>query len=152
MDTDTLRTAARSGAVAGIATTLATSACGVLEQGNAVAPLNSVSHIVWGDEAASHDDVSWKYTATGTALNAAAVMSWAVVHELVSDQLPSMKSPWKRLASGALVSALAFVTDYYVVPKRLTPGFEKRLSNRSLLGIYSVLALSLALGGQQRGR
>lgn len=52
----------------------------------------------------------------------------------------------KSLIGGAAVSGLAYVTDYKLVPAWLTPGFEKRLSNRSLLGIYAALALGLALG------
>ena len=48
------------------------------------------------------------------------------------------------LLSGAAVSALAYLTDYHVVPSRLTPGFEKRLGGRSLLAIYAALAFSLA--------
>jgi hypothetical protein len=42
---------------------------------------------------------------------------------------------------------VAYVVDYHVVPKRLTPGIESRLSCRSLLLVYVVLALSLGLGG-----
>jgi len=56
------------------------------------------------------------------------------------------------LLSGAAVSAMAYVADYYLVPKRFTPGFEKRLSNRSLFAIYSTLALSLAAGHLMRRR
>jgi hypothetical protein len=33
-----------------------------------------------------------------------------------------------------------------LVPERLTPGFEKRLSNKSLLAIYGTLAVGLGLG------
>jgi hypothetical protein len=36
------------------------------------------------------------------------------------------------------------VTDYYLVPKRLTPGFEKRLSGKSLATVYALLAIGLA--------
>jgi len=59
------------------------------------------------------------------------------------EELPSFG---KAIAGGAIVSALAYVTDYHLVPKRLTPGFEKRLSNKSLFGIFATLALSLAVG------
>jgi hypothetical protein len=51
---------------------------------------------------------------------------------------------------GAGVSALAYVTDYHVVPKRLTPGWEERVSNRSLALIYAVLALSFPVRGLLR--
>jgi hypothetical protein len=39
------------------------------------------------------------------------------------------------------------VTDYKVVPERLTPGFELRLSNKSLGVVYGALAAGLVVGG-----
>jgi len=155
----------RTGGVASAATTLAAAVCGVIEERNAVAPLNSVSHIAWGDRAARQESASWKYTLTGLALNSAAVTSWATLHELFFGQgshaLDASSNQSKRTApvqamtrvvaksllGGAVISSLAYVTDYKLVPAWLTPGFEKRLSNRSLLGIYVSLALGLALGG-----
>lgn len=141
---DAMINVALSGATAGVSTTLAASLCGAVESGNAIAPLNAISHIAWGDTAARQADASWQYTAVGVALNVAAVTSWAAVYELLSHQLDGRTNPWRNLGLGAFVSGLAYVTDYYIVPRRLTPGFEKRLSNRSLLAIYSVLAVSLA--------
>jgi hypothetical protein len=40
----------------------------------------------------------------------------------------------------------------YLVPKRFTPGFEKRLSGPSLTLIYGALALGLAAGVLLRER
>lgn len=45
---------------------------------------------------------------------------------------------------GAAVSTLACVTDYHVVPKRLTPGFELRLPAGALAAAYAALALGLS--------
>jgi hypothetical protein len=56
----------------------------------------------------------------------------------------------EALVEGTVVSGLAYVTDYYVVPDRLTPGFEKRLSNKSLTAIYCALAVGLAAGALRR--
>ena len=47
-------------------------------------------------------------------------------------------------SAGVATSALAYVIDYHVVPDRFTPGFEKRLPERSLGLIYAALALGLA--------
>lgn len=49
------------------------------------------------------------------------------------------------LLGGAAVAAVAYVTDYYFVPKRLTPGFEKRLSGPAMFAVYATLALSLPI-------
>jgi len=115
------------------------------------APLNSVSHITFGDEAARHTELSAKYTGTGTALNTAAIFSWAALHAGVMRMLPRRDVP-AAIGAGAAVAAIAYVTDYYVVPRRLTPGFEKRLSGRSLFWIYSALAAGLAAGYVTRTR
>lgn len=141
-----------SGAAAGIATTLTAAACGELEEGECLAPLNAVSHIIWGDEAATHDEASWKYTATGLVLNTGAVISWAALYELLFGAAADEGDVLRALLGGAAISAIAYVVDYHVVPRRFTPGFEKRLSNQSMLGIYGALAVSLAVGSLLRAR
>lgn len=144
--TTLLENTLRTGTSATLATTLAAAICGEIENRSPLAPINAVSHIPWGDEAASHDEPSWKYTATGLGLNAGAVTGWAAIYEWLHGQREDQKNLAGILVDGAIVSALAFVTDYYLVPRRLTPGFELRLSNGSLWGIYAALALSLSAG------
>jgi hypothetical protein len=48
------------------------------------------------------------------------------------------------ILDAAAVTAGAYITDYYLVPKRFTPGFEKRVSGKSLFAIYVALAVGLA--------
>jgi hypothetical protein len=139
--TDTLHT----GFLAGLTTTVAAATCGAMEGQTPVAPLNAVSHILYGDRAALEEGASAQFTLPGMALNAAAVGSWAAVYEAAFGETAD-KDPFFGLVGGVAVSALAYITDYYVVPRRLTPGFELRLSNKSLFGIYASLALSLGLG------
>ena len=135
--------AAGSGATA---LTTATILCLGQERDSSMwAPLNAVSHITFGDEAATHTELSAKYTGTGAALNTAAVFSWAAMHAGVMRALPRQDLP-SAIGAGAAVAAVAYVVDYHVVPRRLTPGFEKRLSGRSLFWIYSALAAGLAAG------
>lgn len=149
LNTETaIKRALTSGTLAGIATVAATALAGKRETGFYAAPLNATSHIVWGDKAAMQNNPSLKYTLTGFLLNHAAVIFWAAIYEKLfgrrtakTNQPASLLRP---LAGSALVSAGAYVTDYYLVPERLTPGFEKRLSNKSLLIFYGVLALGLA--------
>ena len=132
-------------ACAGVATTTAVATCGALELGCPAAPVNAISHVIWGDDALRRDSMSARYTALGAAVNAAAVGSWSALHHFIfrPDRRPPGLAP--ALARGAATAALAYVVDYHVVPKRLTPGFEERLSNRSLFAIYASLAVSLAL-------
>lgn len=137
----------RTGLLATAATTVAATALGEFENGNAIAPINAVSHILWGDRAASKNGVSMKYTATGGLLNSVALVGWAGVHHLLFGRYSrASQSIVGAIAGGAATSALAYVTDYYIVPKRFTPGFEKRLSPPALFGVYGTLALALAAG------
>jgi hypothetical protein len=132
-------------------TTLATVAlCGHIEDGDAVSPINAISHIVWGDEAYTQRDLSLKYTATGALINDVSVWSWALLHEWLFGKAQDEGNIKKSLFGGVLISLLAYVVDYHFVPKRLKPGFERHLQPKSLLVIYAVLALTLGLGGKFR--
>jgi hypothetical protein len=136
---DTLVTAALATTV----TTATTMLLGKARLGSAAAPLNATSHIAWGDEAAQHDEADLKHTLVGGVLNALAMVSWAFVEHAI---FPRPRTKLAAAATGAAVSALAYVTDYHVVPKRLTPGFEMRLSQRGLFAVYAGLAAALAAG------
>lgn len=134
-----------TGLLASVSTSVTAAVCGQREEHNPVAPVNAVSHIAWGDEAFHQEEVSTKYTLTGAALNTAAVTSWALLHEWLCGEV-SKRNLGTALLGGATVSTLAYLVDYHVVPERLTPGFEKRLSGQSLFAIYATLALTLGLG------
>lgn len=146
--TRTLQTAGPATA----ATSAAVAACGAFDDGNAVAPVNAVSHIAWGDEAAEQEDASLNYTLSGATLNAVAIASWAAVYELGFGRRARQGNVKAAIVGGVATAALAYVTDYYIVPKRLTPGFEKRLSSPSMLAVYVALAASLPLASLMAGR
>ena len=135
-----------SSLIATAATTAATATCGAVENGNPAAPLNAVSHMLWGEEAAHRNGVSLRYTLAGAALNAGAMVAWATFHELAWRPNRHQANATGALVRGAATAGIAYAVDYAVVPARLTPGFEKRLSNRSLFAIYVALAVSLAAG------
>lgn len=137
-----------SGAIAGLTTALAASLAGKREAGSYAAPLNATSHAFWGNEAAQHDEASAKYTLTGLATNVASATFWAAIYEkLFGQQSGAGQSLLKPVLGAMAVTAGAYVTDYYLVPKRLTPGFELRLSGKSLAAIYGALAVGLAARG-----
>lgn len=124
-------------AAGAVATTAVASAISKAETGCAAAAINATSHIIWGECAFQKDDVDLKHTVVGALLNAGAMLSWSTVYQL----LPNARSTWGKAAKAAAVTASAYVTDYYVVPKRLTPGFEARLSARGLALVYASLWL-----------
>jgi hypothetical protein len=142
---------AATGAAATAATTATILCLGHQRDQSMWAPINAVSHIAFGDEAAGHTEPSAKFTGTGTALNAAAMVSWAAAYAGLMRLMPPRSVP-AAIAGGAAIAAAAYVTDYHVVPSRLTPGFEKRLSGRSMFWIYSALATGLAAGWMMRSR
>lgn len=146
-----LRNTLLTAGMATLATSLATALLGRREVGDPAAPLNATSHILWGDRAASEDGFSMEYTAVGALVNASAMLSWAAIQEFVLGRWAREGSPARAALAGATTSAVAYATDYHVVPERLTPGFEKRLSSESLAIVYGVLAVALAVG-VRRGR
>lgn len=125
------------------ATTLAALVVSKLETGSAPAGLNATSHILWGDEAAHVDGFEPKYTVVGGLLNAGAMLAWSVMHEA----LPRPRGTIAAVTKGLLTSGVAYLTDYRVVPARLTPGFEKRFSPRGMAWMYGVLGAAFGLAG-----
>lgn len=134
-----------TGAVAAVATTAAALLFARAEKRRAAEVLNSTSHVLWGDEAFNAKKLDIKHTVAGVATNAAAVTSWAILSELLLGR--KQRTLTKTAATAAAVSATAAIVDYAVVPKRLTPGFEEKLSKKSLAGLYVVLAVALLAGG-----
>jgi len=51
------------------------------------------------------------------------------------------------LGDAAAIAALAYFVDYRLTPRRLMPGYERRLPGRSLFAVYAAFAAGLALGG-----
>lgn len=146
------RRALTSGTVSGIATAIVAALAGKREDGSYAAPLNATSHVLWGDKAAHQDDASFKYTLTGFLLNHASAIFWALFYEKWFGRRATARgagtsgsrSLAKPILGAAAVTAGAYVTDYYLIPERLTPGFEKRLSGKSLATIFGILAVGLA--------
>jgi hypothetical protein len=149
---EALRRAALSGAVAAGTTSACVALAGARDSGSAVAPLNATSHIAWGESAGKVEKIDARHTLLGMALNFGACVFWATFYERYFGRAAERTAIGTALLGGGAVAAAAYVTDYHVVPKRLTPGWEYRVSNRSLAVIYTVLALSLPLRGLLRLR
>lgn len=130
------------------------------ETGSPYACLNATSHWVWGDEAAAHEAPSLRHTAAGYLIHHAASCFWGILYERVvgeqADRLPGAA----KVAAGLTAAGFACLVDYRLVPQRLSPGFELRLSRRSIAAGYFAFGLGLALagmdaasrGGEQRRR
>jgi hypothetical protein len=135
-----------SGTVAGLTTSAAAALAGKREAGSYVAPVNATSHILWGEKAGRKAAPSLKYTASGFLLNHLSGIFWATFYEKWFSRRGEpgpAKTMMKPVLGAVVVTAGAYLTDYYLVPKRFTPGWEKRLSGKSLAAIYGMLALGL---------
>lgn len=147
---NTWKIALREGAVAGtVATVLSTALLAVIgrrEAGSAVAPVNAVSHWLWGDESLRADGADLRHTATGFLTHHLAAVFWAGLYSWLYGHRDEAKTPAQAVAGGIATSAVAYVVDYHVVPKRLTPGWEHRMAPRSLAATYGSLAVGFAVG------
>lgn len=108
-------------------------------------PINAISHIAWGRHAAKRRERSLRYTGTGLILNLVACVFWAGCYEAWRRAMPAPNSRSTAALVGAGTSVLAYITDYHVVPRRFTPGFELSLSRRSFPWLYAALAVGLFL-------
>jgi hypothetical protein len=151
MNIDTIARALSSGSLAGLVTTAAVALAGRREARSAAAPINATSHVMWGDEAGTADGVDLKHTVPGLLINAGAGVFWALVHELLLARSHA-RNRATAAATGAAVSALAYAVDYHLIPRRLTPGWELRLSRRGVALGFVALGASLAIAGLLRAR
>jgi hypothetical protein len=145
-----MRDALITGSIACIATLAAAALCGARRNGNAVAPVNATSHVLWGEEAGRALAVDAKHTVPGVALNEGACVFWAAFYEKAFGGAADRGNTAAAFAGGGAIAALAYLVDYHLVSKRLTPGWELHLDRRSLAVVYAALALSLPLRGLLR--
>lgn len=149
---EAFRDGAVSGAIAGAATAAVAAVRGARDSGSAIAPINATSHVLHGEKAAAVTHVDLEHTGVGLPIHIGSAMLWATLYERAFGTAADRGEVGKAFAGGFAVAALAYVTDYHAVPKRLTPGWEERVSGGSLGLIYAALALSLPLRGLLRAR
>ena len=142
-----LRDAVVSGTTAAIASTAVLAASGAAEAGHPFAPTNAISHWYWGASATRRNAFSWRYTVLGYLTQHGASIFWALLYEKLVGERRRRELPLAALAKAEAVAALACFIDYRMTPRRLTPGFEERLSRRSLAAVYAAFGAGLALGG-----
>ena len=145
--TSALRDALVSGSSASIASTAVLAAAGKAETGHAFAPTNAISHWYWGQPATRRNRLSWRHTALGYLTHHGASVFWATLYEKVFGARRAQASAAAALAQAGAVAAHACFVDFRLTPARLMPGYEQRLSRRSLAAVYAAFAAGLALGG-----
>jgi hypothetical protein len=139
------------GSLAGLTATAALAVMGKREAGSAAAPINATSHVLYGDEAGEVDGVDLKHTVPGLVINTGAGIFWAFIRELLLSRTAN-PSRSKAVAAGAATAALAHAVDYRAIPRRLTPGWELRVSRKSVALGFVALGAALAASALVRAR
>jgi hypothetical protein len=147
-----LQEGAVAGSVAAVVSAVALVVAGRRDAGSAAAAINAEGHWLWGDAALRADGASAKYTLSGYVTHHLSNVFWATLYARVWGHRPEAKAWPQALAGGIATSAAAALIDYSVVPRRLTPGFENRLSAPSMVGEFGAIAVGLTLGALVLGR
>lgn len=122
------------------------------ENGSDWATLNAPSHWLWGDPALHQDGLSMRYTATGTLIHHLSAGFWGVLHARFLAGNGQPKTLVDLARDAALTTAVAAVVDLALVPRRLTPGFQWRLTNPSVASVYVLFAIGLIAGSFLTGQ
>jgi hypothetical protein len=140
---DTVFSAALAGTVATLAVAAALGMQARRQGKSAVQSINATSHWLEGPKAGRKRTLDLRHTGVGFLTNHAASILWAIPLQL----LLSRKATASEVATkAALVSAVAALVDYGLVPKRLTPGWEHALGKRGVVTGFVALALGLFAG------
>ena len=147
---DEWKQALREGVVTGTAACVLSLAvlalAGRREAGSAVAPVNAVSHWLWGEDALHENQATLRHTLLGYVTHHLSAIFWAVLYARLWGHRPAAKSLPQAIAGGVATTAIASVVDYGLMPRRLRPGFEERLSTRSTVAAFGAIAAGLAVG------
>jgi hypothetical protein len=141
-----LREGVVAGSLASVLSTVVLALAGSRQNGSAVAPINATSHWLWGDESLQAQEPTWRHTFIGYLTQHAASIFWATLYSRFYGHRDEAKQLPEAIAGGVATSAVAYLVDYNAIPKRLTPGYEHRLSNGAMLATYAALAAGFALG------
>lgn len=126
---------------------------GRIDTGHAAAPLNAPSHWLFGRQALRSNRVSWRHTLSGLLIHHGSSLWWGLLYSRLLHRLTADRDARLHPALTAVgLTALAAWVDFRFVPKRLSPGFEHRLSNKSLVTVYAAFAIGLAIGAARSHR
>lgn len=149
--------AIEAGTAASLISALMLALAGQRDAGSAVAALNAPGHWLFGRESLRADRPSWRHTLSGLLIHHGSSLFWGLLYSRVLHRQQRHHSSGACMAAGLAgstccalgITALAAWVDLRLVPKRLTPGFEHRLSNRSLVLVYAAFAVGLAVGAMR---
>lgn len=142
---ETILSALVSGSVAGVVTAGVNGALAVQRGRSPWQPLNATSHWLHGDDAAHVRGVDAAHTVVGAVTHHGSSVFWAFFFEMWLASRPPRR-PAEILRDATVMSGIAALVDYALVPRRVTPGWEEVLPPRSIAVTYGALAVGLAAG------
>src|SRR5262249_28250456 len=89
-------------------------------RGQPAAPVNAVSHWIFGERSLGQDRASLKYTLTGYVTHHVAAIFWGVLHAKVWGAREVAKATIPAVAGAVGAAAVASFVDDQLTPKRLT--------------------------------
>lgn len=143
---ESLRDGALAGSIASVLSAAALAVAGRRTNGEPAAPVNAVSHWVWGDAALRQDEPTLRHTAVGYLIHHAASLFWSTLHMRAWGKPPVPAKAGPVIAQAATTAAVACFVDFKLTPHRFTPGFQHRLDKRQLASVYVLFGVGLALG------
>ncbi|WEX09577.1 hypothetical protein [Chelativorans sp. AA-79] len=141
----TARYALFSGTAAGLAALLAVMASAMAEGRGVLEPVSATSHWLHGDSAGRTAKADASHTGVGLVTNAASAMFWALPFAFWASR-GGPRSLTHLLCGASVLSALAALLDYGLLPRRLSPGWELAVSKRAVAGAFAAMAAGLAAG------
>jgi hypothetical protein len=107
--------------------------------------VNSSTHAIDGRRAAEDRSASLLRTGSGMAINTGAALFWGGIGACALSFLRPHDTRG-RLLAGASVAALAGLVDYGLVPRRLTPGWERVLPPADVALALAGMGAGIAAG------
>jgi hypothetical protein len=146
-----LKRAALSGSIASVVSTTLLAMLSKKKFNHPATTTNATSHWLWGDDAYRVYRPTWRHTAIGYVTHHASAIWWALLAEYWMGRAKKA-SPSTIIRTAAATTATAAFVDYVLVPRRLTPGFERHLSTGAMIGVFATIAAGLALGAAINSR
>jgi hypothetical protein len=140
------------GAAASLSSTVALALCGKGDSGSHYGATNAVSHWIYGDKAFRHSELSMKYTLVGYVIHHASALFWATIFEQLAGKVLDRRDARRTAMAAAAASAVACFADYQLTPRRLKPGYERRLTTGSTALVYVAFGIGLAAGAVMNRR
>ena len=134
-----------TGSVASVISTAALATLAKLEGKGALEPTNATSHWLWGRRSRGWRHADVEHTVVGYATHHASAIFWAFMLEAWLAAQPP-RSTAELFGDAAAVSGVAATVDYGAAPRRITPGWELALSDRSMIAAFAALAFGLGCG------